>query len=48
MQEGNKLLGMPKIVQLGREIFILSPVAYITVDFKKSLSDLFRSGSALV
>ena len=32
----------------GQEIFILSPVAYIAVDFKKLVSDLFHAGSALV
>ena len=48
MQEGNKNLGMLKIVQFGREIFTLSPVAYITVDFKKLVSDLFHTGSAVV
>ena len=35
MQEGNKSSSMLKIVQFGRGIFTLSPVAYITVDFKK-------------
>ena len=34
-------------VQLGREIFTLRPVAHITADFKKLVSDLFHSGSAL-
>ena len=48
MQEGNKSLSMLKIVQLGLEIFTLSPVAYITVDFKKLVSDLFHAGSAVV
>ena len=48
MQEGNKSLGMPKNAQFGREIFTLSPVAYITVDFKKLVSDLFHAGSAVV
>ena len=48
MQEGNKSLGMLKIVQFRREIFTLSPVAYITVDFKKLVSDLFHVGSAVV
>ena len=48
MQEENRSLGMLKIVQFGREIFTLSPVAYITVDFKKMTSDLFRAGSAVV
>ena len=47
-QEGNKRLGMLKIVQFGRETFTLSPVACITVDFKKLVSDLFRAGSAVV
>ena len=48
MQERNKSLGMLKIVQFGQEIFILSPVAYIKIDFKKLVSDLFRAGSAVV
>ena len=48
MQEGNKCLGILKNVQFGWEIFTLSPVAYITVDFKKLISDLFHAGSALV
>ena len=48
MQEGNKSLGMLKIVQFGREIFTLSPVAHITVDFKKLVNDLFHAGSAVV
>ena len=48
MQEENKSLGMLKIMQFGREIFTLSPVAYITVDFKKLVSDLFHAGSAVV
>ena len=48
MQEGNKILGMLKILQFGLEIFNLSPVAYITVDFKKLVSDLFRTGSSVV
>ena len=47
MQEGNKCLGMLKIVQFGWEIFTLSPVTYITVDFKKLVSDLFHAGSAV-
>ena len=33
-------MGMLKNVQLGQEIFTLPPVAYITVDFKKLVSDL--------
>ena len=48
MQEGNKSLGMLKNVQFGREISTLTPLAYITVDFKKLVSDLFHAGSALV
>ena len=48
MQEGNKSLGMLKIVQFGWQFFIVSPVAYITVDFKKLVSDLFHAGSAVV
>ena len=48
MQEGNKSLGMLKIVQFGREIFTLSPVTYITVDFKKLVSDLLHAGSAVI
>ena len=48
MQEGNKGLGMLKIVQFGREIFTSSPVAYITVDFKKLVSDPFHAGSVVV
>ena len=43
MQEGNKSLGMLKIAQFGREISTLSPVAYITVDFKK-LVTIFAQG----
>ena len=35
-------------VQLGREIFTLSPVAYITVDFKKLVSGPFHASSTLV
>ena len=31
MQEGNNSLGMLKIMQFGREIFTLNPVAYITI-----------------
>ena len=48
MQEGIKSLGMLKIVQFGRELFTLSPVAYITDDFKKVVSDLFHAGSAVI
>ena len=39
---------MLKNVQCGREIFTSSPVAYITVNFKKIVRDLFHAGSALV
>ena len=35
-------------MQFGREIFTISPVAYITVDFKNLASDLIHAGSALV
>ena len=48
MQEANKSLGMLKIVKFRGEIFTLSHVAYITVDFKKLVSDLFHAGSAVV
>ena len=48
MQEGYKSLGMPENIQFGWEIFILNPVAYITVDFKQSASDLFHAGSSFV
>ena len=48
MQEGNKSLGMLKVVQFGRENFTVSPVAYVTVDFKKLVSDLFHADSAVV
>ena len=39
---------MFKNVLFGRENVILSPVACITVDLKKLVSDLFHVGSALV
>ena len=48
MQEENKSLCMLKTLQFGREIFTLSPVVYITVDFKKLVSDLFHAGFAVV
>ena len=35
-------------MQFERENFTLSPVAYMTVDFKVLVSDLFHAGSALV
>ena len=44
VQDGNKSLGMLKIVQFRREIFTLSPVVYITIDFKKLVSELFHAG----
>ena len=40
--------GYAKNVQFGREIFTLSLVAYISIDFKKLVSDLFHAGSAMV
>ena len=48
MQEGNRGLGILKIVQFEREIFTLSHVAYKTIDFKKLVSDPFNAGSAVV
>ena len=39
MQERSEGLGMLKNVQFEREIFASSPVAYITVDYKKLVSD---------
>ena len=48
MQEGNKSSGIPTIVQFGWKIFTLSPVAYITVDFKKLVSDPLHTGFAVV
>ena len=44
---GNKSFGMLQNVQFGREIFTLSLEAYVTVDFKKLVSDVFHAGSAL-
>ena len=44
MQQGKNSLGMLKNVQFGREVFTLSPVARITVDFKKLVSELFQAG----
>ena len=38
---------MLKIVQFGREIFTLSPVAYITVYFRKLVNDPFHAGCAV-
>ena len=35
-------------MKFGREIFTLSPVAYITVNLKKLVTDLFHSSSALI
>ena len=40
MHKRNKTVVMLKSVEFGREIFTLSPVAYITVDFKKSVTYL--------
>ena len=48
MQQGNKSLGMLKIVQFGGEIFTSSPVAYMTIDLKNLVSDLFHTASAVV
>ena len=48
MQEGNKSLGILKIVQFGREVSTLSPVAYITVDFKKLVSHPFHACSTVI
>ena len=48
MQEEKKSLGMLKIVQFGRKISTLSPVAYITVDFRRLASDLFRASPVVV
>ena len=39
---------MLKNAQFGQEIFTLSSVAYITVNFKKLVSELFHTDSALV
>ena len=39
---------MLKNLQFGRKIFTLSPVAYITADFKKLVSDLFHAGSTFL
>ena len=39
---------MLKSVQIRWEIFTLSHVAYIIVDFKTLVSDLFHAGSDLV
>ena len=48
MQEVNKSLGMLKIIVFGRETFTLNHVGYITVDFKKLVSDLFHTGSVVI
>ena len=37
-----------KIMQSGWEIFTLSPVAYITVDFKRLVRDLSQASSTLI
>ena len=39
---------MSKNMQFGRGIFTLSLVAYVTLDLKKLVSDLFHAGSAFV
>ena len=36
---------MLKTFQFGQQMFTSSPVVYITVDFKKSVSDLTHAGS---
>ena len=46
--ERKQKFAYPKNVQFGREIFSLSSVAHIRVDFKKSVSNLFHAGSTLV
>ena len=48
MQEGNKSLGMLKNVQFRGEIFTKSPVPYMTVDFKKLVSNLSYADSSFV
>ena len=48
MQEGNKSLGMLKNVKFGQEIPTLRTIAYITVDLKKLVRDLFHAGCPLV
>ena len=40
-------VGYAKTMQSGWEIFTLSSIFHITVDFKKVVSDLFHSGSIL-
>ena len=37
-----------KNVQFGLECLTLRPVAYMAVDFKKFVSDLFHDGSAML
>ena len=39
---------MPRNLQSGWKIFILSPVFYLTADVKKVASSLFHAGSTLV
>ena len=48
IQERNKSLGMPENMQFGLENVTLSPIAYITADFKKVVSDLFHPGCTLL
>ena len=45
MRQGNRSLGVLKNVRFGGEMFTLSHVACITVDFKKLASDLFQAAS---
>ena len=46
IQERTKSLDMLKNMQFGWDFFILSPVVFITVDFKV-VNDLFHTGSSL-
>ena len=46
IQEGNKRVGMLENMQFLWEIFTLSPVAYIPVDFQKMVS--IHAGSTLL
>ena len=45
---GNKSTCMLKSIQSGWEIFTLRPVAYVTEDFKKIVSDQSQAGSSFV
>ena len=42
------MLSMPRNVQVGWEIFTLNPTIYLTVDFKKVVSELVYARSTLV